>query len=64
MVSKISQSEKDKHDFTHMSDFTHMNKGKKKERKTNQETILILENKLIVTTGEVGGMMGNIGDRN
>ena len=38
-----------------------MNKEEKK-RETNQETNLTIESKLMVTTGEVDGGMGEIGD--
>ena len=38
-----------------------MNKGRK-ESARHQETLLIIENKLMVIRGEVGGGMGEIGD--
>ena len=38
-----------------------MGKGKEK-RETNQETDSIVANKVMVTRGEVGGGMGEIGD--
>ena len=58
--------------FTHMwnktneqrKNKTKQNKTKReRERETNQETDSTIENKLMVTIGEVGGGMGEIGDK-
>ena len=39
-----------------------MSKGEKRERDKPRNRLLTIENKLMVTRGEVGGGMGEIGD--
>ena len=53
------------YDFMHMwilRNKTVSKEKKNRERKTNQETLLITENKLRATREEVGGGMGEIGE--
>ena len=63
--NKSAKERQIQYDFTHMWILRNktVNKEKKKrERKTNQETLLITGNKLMVTREEVGGGMGEIGE--
>ena len=39
-----------------------MSKGKKREEDKSRNKLLIIENRLMVTRGEVDGEMGEIGD--
>ena len=69
MLSKVSQSEKDKfiwfYSYVELKK-QQMSKGKKQEREGNQKTDYIdyreqtIENKLLVTRGKVGVEMGEI----
>ena len=60
-LSEISQSKKDKYDFTHMWNLRNKQaKGKKREKPRNR--LLTIENKLMVIIGEVGRGIGKIGD--
>ena len=51
------------YDFTHMWNLRNKtNEQREKERGKPRNRLLTIENKLMVTRGEVGGGMGEIGD--
>ena len=63
MPSKIVRERQTPYDFTHVWNLRNqINEQKEKERDKPRNILLTIENKLMVTRGEVGGQMGEIGD--
>ena len=62
MASEIRQSEKDKYHVISLMCGLQGTKQTKKKRDKPKDRLLTVENKLMVTSGEVGGFTAEIGD--